>query len=499
MSRRSQRISAPPFRLYAYAMLSILWVAVSPLGCGWSSVENGSDRDSDKGNSDDSETAPYTDADTDSDTDADTDGDTDADTNADTDGDTDADTDADTDGDTDADTDGDTDADSDSDTDADTDGDTDADSDSDTDTDTDGDTDADSDSDTDADSDVDGDTDSDVDSVTAGDTEDSEGPPTDLPDTSDTSYPTESTDPSSSTDTIQDTGSGSEVAFRLDTPADGDHVFRLETVTFAGTTPGRLEVFANGNLRIGEVETAGPFSLEHAFEETGDWSIGFEVDGVLVYEITLHVDPGDKARVCVCPGHPAVEGSQLYEGIINRKVGYYLEALLSSAGYETFNIIDDLSREEIFDPAFDNEGLYEQSLLAVTTLEERVTLCNDWAADYFISVHHNAVTDTSVNYTLTLYAEESEGVPYDDATVAWAGYTTAQLYGVMETDTQITAGDLSFLGYGLYVLQNTTMPAILTEASFASNPDERIRLNENSYLEGEAGAIFDGFVRFVEQ
>ena len=55
-----------------------------------------------------------------------------------------------------------------------------------------------------------------------------------------------------------------------------------------------------------------------------------------------------------------------------------------------------------------------------------------------------------------------------------------------------------FLGFGLYMLQNTDMIGILTEGSFYSNPEERERLNDDEYLEGEAWAIFDGFAEFVE-
>ena len=146
---------------------------------------------------------------------------------------------------------------------------------------------------------------------------------------------------------------------------------------------------------------------------------------------------------------------------------------------------------------FDNDGAYEQSLLEVVGINERINLCNDWNGDYFFSIHHNTVSDPSVNYTLTLYPEKNAGKPYDSATVNWANYTTTHLLEVMNVTTGYTSGDITFLGYGLTVLQGAQMPAIQTEASFFSNPDERLLLNQNSYLEAEAGAIFDAFVQFI--
>ena len=303
-------------------------------------------------------------------------------------------------------------------------------------------------------------------------------------------------DADAGTDTDADTQGGS--GFVLETPSDGEHFFQGEPVVFAGTTPGKLEVFADGNWPLGGEDTVGPFSFEYAFNGLGARPVSFVVDGASVLEILLNIDPANRAKVCLCPGHPSSVGDKLYEGIINRKVAFYLEELLVGAGYDVFSVVDDISKEEMFEPGFNNEGAYEQSLLDVVTLAERVGICNDWPADYFISIHHNAVADTFVNYTLTLYGEASAGMPYSETTVSWADYTTGYLDDVMNVTAGYTRGDRSFLGFGLYVIQNTEMPAILTEGSFYSNAAERILLNQNDYLEGEAGAIYDGFETFMD-
>jgi N-acetylmuramoyl-L-alanine amidase len=285
--------------------------------------------------------------------------------------------------------------------------------------------------------------------------------------------------------------------FALYAPADGDHYFRLAPVAFSGHTPGPLEVYADGTWLIGSAAAAGEFSFTYAFSGTGARPITFLVDGAEVAAITLNIDE-TLANVCLDPGHPSSDGDKLWEAIINRKVGFYLEDLLRGAGYDVLTTTDDIDEATIFDDGFDNEGAEEQAMLVVTSLGSRTDACNAWPADYFISLHHNAVTDTTVNYTLTIYGEDTAYAPWFADAPTWAAVTSDYLYDAMDVDDLNTWGDRSALGYGLYVLQNTDAIGILTEGSFYSNPDEYALLNtSNEYLYGEAEAIFAAFDVFT--
>jgi N-acetylmuramoyl-L-alanine amidase len=305
------------------------------------------------------------------------------------------------------------------------------------------------------------------------------------------------TDTDTDADSDADTDSETAPGLTVISPQDGEHYFRLEPVTFAGYTPGVLEVFADGSWPLGGAEQAGDFEFTYAFNGTGARPVSFVVDGEVELEIIVNIDPL-KARVCLDPGHPSSAGDKLYEAIINRKVAFYLEDMLRDAGYEVLIVVDDISREELFDDDFDNEGAAEQALLEITTLGARTEACNDWLADFFISIHHNAVSDPNPNYTLTIYGQATNLSPWFEGAPAWADYTTDRLLEAMEVTGGYVWGDRSALGFGLYVLQNTDMIGILTEGSFYSNPAERARLNDNEYLYGEADAIFNGFLDFVE-
>ncbi|MCK9459743.1 MAG: N-acetylmuramoyl-L-alanine amidase [Proteobacteria bacterium] len=286
-------------------------------------------------------------------------------------------------------------------------------------------------------------------------------------------------------------------AFTLFTPADGEHFYRLAPVLFSGHTPGPLEVFADGEWLLGSAPAAGEFSFSYAFSGTGARPITFVVGGDLALSITLTIDE-NLGSVCLDPGHPSSDGDKLWEAIINRKVGFYLEDLLRAAGWDVLLTTDDISEETIFADDFDNEGAEEQAMLVVSSLGSRTDACNAWPADYFISLHHNAVTDTVVNYTLTIYGEDTAYDPWFADAPDWAALTTDHLYDVMDVTGYQTWGDRSALGYGLYVLQNTDAIGILTEGSFYSNPEEYDLLNtDDSYLAGEAEAIFAAFDEFT--
>jgi N-acetylmuramoyl-L-alanine amidase len=113
-----------------------------------------------------------------------------------------------------------------------------------------------------------------------------------------------------------------------------------------------------------------------------------------------------------------------------------------------------------------------------------------------ISVQHNSVGDTEVNYSLVLWGQSpSENPIYDDAP-AWADSTLDELLDVMEVTAGYADGDRTFLGSPVTMLQDTSMIGIQTWASFVSNPDEKERLDDNDYLLGEAQAIFAAFEAF---
>jgi N-acetylmuramoyl-L-alanine amidase len=313
----------------------------------------------------------------------------------------------------------------------------------------------------------------------------------------------ESTDESCSdtSDTMGGTDSSSQFELRIDSPQQNATPYRLQPVTFSGYASGSLEIRTKDDVLIGETNDAGDFSFEYAFQTEGEQEIRFLHSGEVVETLSLTV-MANRAKICIDPGwlNATTSDSEIkYQAILNRKVGFYLETLFHENGFDTLTTTNDIPRDEIFAAGFDNEGADEQEKVGVRSLQDRVEMCNTWDADYFITVLHNSLSDKTHNGIVTVYAEQELLVPYNEVCRTWAQNTAKALQTVMgDGSTPLgyrAVGDIEYRsGSTFYVLQETTMPALLTAASFYSNPEERVRLNKNDYLQGEAEAIFEGFI-----
>lgn len=93
-----------------------------------------------------------------------------------------------------------------------------------------------------------------------------------------------------------------------------------------------------------------------------------------------------------------------------------------------------------------------------TSLQARVYAANTWGADYFISLHCNASTNTA--------ASGSEAYVYNETTPAYA-LGQQILEGLHDMTGLANRG--VFVRPGLYVLRATSMPAVLVEMGYITN------------------------------
>ncbi len=121
------------------------------------------------------------------------------------------------------------------------------------------------------------------------------------------------------------------------------------------------------------------------------------------------------------------------------------------------------------------------------SIADRWQQANELGVDRFISIHHNSVADSSVNYTVVLISTTA-GTEAEDLAARAADEISLAL-GIPAHADPVWRVD--YVG----VLNNTTMPSVLTEASFVSNPDEEQRLRDPAYNQREAEAIRLAVVR----
>lgn len=124
------------------------------------------------------------------------------------------------------------------------------------------------------------------------------------------------------------------------------------------------------------------------------------------------------------------------------------------------------------------------------SLEDRVGFAEVAKADYFLSIHSNSNPNKWI-----VGAKAHVDTDQDQVSVALAN----QLLQSIEKKTLIQSRGLmnkDDRGYNLYVLKNTSMPSVLVECGFLSNPYERRYLNSTQGQDQMANAIFQGFRNF---
>ena len=200
------------------------------------------------------------------------------------------------------------------------------------------------------------------------------------------------------------------------------------------------------------------------------------------------VDPGHEIE-SVDPGASATHnGIRYVEGNLNLQIAVKLKAQLEAKGIEVYmtrydGIIIDKDSSE--------------------SLKKRVKVANEMNADLFVSIHHNSFTNSSANgfevyYStgtpITTYINKQmiteDGRDLTLETRSYASRSNTDKVAVSKAlATAITNEASSTLGLynrgakdsNLYVCKNTTMPSILIENGFLTNPTEAAKVSTNSH------------------
>ncbi len=183
--------------------------------------------------------------------------------------------------------------------------------------------------------------------------------------------------------------------------------------------------------------------------------------------IKIYIDQGHN------PSSPnaGAEGNGFVEQDITYEIGVRLAELLRSNG----NFDVRLSRPT---PTTSLGTTNSSSLRA------RVDAANAFGADYFVSLHTNASTNSSVSGSEALvYDEPSIASELGEDILLWLNRTTGlRNRGIVERP-------------GLYVLRKTSMPAVLVEMGFISNASDAQLMNNSPELFAEG--IYNGILQYT--
>lgn len=182
-----------------------------------------------------------------------------------------------------------------------------------------------------------------------------------------------------------------------------------------------------------------------------------------------------KGKVIVLdPGHGgsdtgAIGPNHLAEKNVTLAIARDLRSLLSNAGATIL-----MTRTLDQDVAYPGASNIEE-------LQARVAIANQANADLFISIHADSFSE-SVHGTTTYYYPGSDN--------SLAHFVQDSLVD------QLKLTNRGFLPNDYYVLKYTTMPAILTEAAFISNPKEERLLGNRIFDKKIAIGIYNGIKNY---
>lgn len=125
--------------------------------------------------------------------------------------------------------------------------------------------------------------------------------------------------------------------------------------------------------------------------------------------------------------------------------------------------------------------------LAPVSLKDRCQAANDWGADFFLSIHHNAGIDGGSGGGLVAFSwqEGTEAARYRDSI-----YDACMAHGGLKGDRWDPT-----LAQGFYVLKNTEMPAVLMEYGFMDSTTDIPVILTDEYAKAMAYATMEGIAK----
>ncbi len=133
-----------------------------------------------------------------------------------------------------------------------------------------------------------------------------------------------------------------------------------------------------------------------------------------------------------------------------------------------------------------DRDVYAPNDTAAQELQARCDVANNANADIFISIHANSFINSSASGTETFYCSSST---HGQHLASLIQAEAAKSNGLVNRG--ISAANF-------YVLKNTSMPSVLIELAFISNPKEESLLNSDDFQTLMAQAICQGINKYFQ-
>ena len=192
---------------------------------------------------------------------------------------------------------------------------------------------------------------------------------------------------------------------------------------------------------------------------------------------TVIIDAGHGGEDCGTIGTSGV-----YEKDLNFEISMKLGDYLTAAGY---NVIYTRTEDRLL--YTDAENI--KGIRKISDLKNRVAIANSYSDAIFVSIHMNSYGASSCHGLQVYYSKNAEG----SRTLAESVQTSVK--NKLQHSNNRTVKE----GSELYILENSSNPAVIIECGFLSNPEECEKLSEKEYQKELSFAILCGIIDYSKK
>lgn len=181
--------------------------------------------------------------------------------------------------------------------------------------------------------------------------------------------------------------------------------------------------------------------------------------------------------IMIDPGHGGVDGGTvgLFYGTSEKEVNLIVAQNIKRELEERTAATVTLTRDQDIDLGRNQKE----------ALRKRMQITDDVSADLYISIHHDAFTDPSVN-----------GITVHYSSLQIESKKLAKILNSSIFKQNIHAKNRGIRDSAYYVLKNNSAPAVLLELGFTSNKEDEIRMVSKEFQSKTAASIVDGIIEF---
>ena len=189
-------------------------------------------------------------------------------------------------------------------------------------------------------------------------------------------------------------------------------------------------------------------------------------------ECIVVIDPGHGG---IDPGKVGVNGT--LEKEINLDIALKLNDILKNSGICV--VMTRRTDDGLYDEDSDNKKIQD--------MKRRVSFIEEHNPKIVVSIHQNSFTQSSVHGAQCFYHEDSE----EGKKLASSIQKNIGIKADTDDNRQIKSDNT------YYLLKNTSIPTVIVECGFLSNPEDEKLLLDEEYRARMAWAIYMGIIQYL--